>query len=166
MLARRGWLKPKASDAMPLRAFGRQATGQRCVSLLFQTTSPGCHQPTGLAVVLCHAVSPGTPAVASALAIRRSAMAEALTHISKALDLLACLPVSAERHQREFRLQLARAGALAQTSGWASAQMGEAYFRACELSRIVGEDEDAEKREKKRRKREREEAESRGGAAS
>src|SRR5262249_34812043 len=55
----------------------------RCVSLLFQTTSPGCHQPTGLAVVLCHAVSPATPAAASALAIRRSASSVPYQRLAK-----------------------------------------------------------------------------------
>jgi predicted ATPase len=64
-------------------------------------------------------------------------MAEAVAHISRALDLLARLPEDAERHRREFKLQLAQAGALAQMRGWASPQMGEAYSRACELLRIV-----------------------------
>ena len=51
-------------------------------------------------------------------------------HFTKALDLLASLPESPDRDRREFRLQLARAGALVQASGWASPQMGEAYSRA------------------------------------
>jgi len=76
---------------------------------------------------------------AGQLAIRRSAMAEAVAHFAKALGLLASLPESAERHREEFRLQLARAQALVQSRGWASPEMAEACSRACELSREVEE---------------------------
>jgi predicted ATPase len=69
------------------------------------------------------------------LAIRRSAMTEAIGHLTRALDLLETLPDDRQRNTFEFRLQLARAGALLQASGWASPQMGEAYSRARELSR-------------------------------
>jgi predicted ATPase/class 3 adenylate cyclase len=74
---------------------------------------------------------------AGQLALWRSAVAEAAVHFAKALDLLASLPVSTERYRQELRLQLARAGALFQARGWAAPQMGEAYSRAYELSRVV-----------------------------
>lgn len=74
---------------------------------------------------------------AGELAIRRSAMTEAVAHFTKALALLTRLPESAARQRREFRLQLEHAGALVRASGWASPQTGQAYSRACELSRVA-----------------------------
>jgi class 3 adenylate cyclase/predicted ATPase len=74
---------------------------------------------------------------AGQLAIRRSAMTEAVAHFSRALGLLMHLPENADRDRREFRLQLAHAGALEHSSGWASPQMGQAYSRAYELSQVV-----------------------------
>jgi class 3 adenylate cyclase/predicted ATPase len=74
---------------------------------------------------------------AGQLAIRRSAMTEAVAHFTRALDLLVRLPENADRHRKEFKLQLARAGALEQASGWASPQMGLAYSRAHALSHVA-----------------------------
>src|SRR6516164_7851763 len=76
---------------------------------------------------------------AGELAVWRSAMAEAVAHFTKALDLLTRLPESAHGKRKELALQLSLAGALTVTKGWASPQMGEAYARAYDLAREIGE---------------------------
>jgi predicted ATPase/class 3 adenylate cyclase len=76
---------------------------------------------------------------AGQLAIRRSAMAEAIAHITTALNLLATVPESAERSQREIDLQIALGGALIAAKGHAAPETGRAYARARELCRQVGD---------------------------
>ncbi len=71
-------------------------------------------------------------------AIQRSAMAEAVAHLTAALDLLAGLPETAEHQRKELELQVTLGGALHTAKGWASPEMGAAYARACEISRQVG----------------------------
>jgi predicted ATPase len=72
-------------------------------------------------------------------AIRRFAMAEAVAHLTAALQLLASLADGQEQLRTELELQLLLGGALLATKGWASAEMGNAYRRARELSRQVGD---------------------------
>ena len=67
---------------------------------------------------------------AGRLAVERSAMAEAVVHFGKALRSLADLPKSPQRRSRELALQLALAGTLTATKGWASREAGEAYAHA------------------------------------
>jgi predicted ATPase/class 3 adenylate cyclase len=76
---------------------------------------------------------------AGQLALRRSAMAEAIAHITKALSLLATLPESTERSEREIDLQIALGGALIAAKGHAAPETGRAYARARELCRQVGD---------------------------
>jgi class 3 adenylate cyclase/predicted ATPase len=77
---------------------------------------------------------------AGRLAVRRSAMAEAVAHFAAALELLASLPAAPERDRTELELRLALGAALNATRGWASPEMGRAYARARELCQELGED--------------------------
>jgi class 3 adenylate cyclase/predicted ATPase len=72
---------------------------------------------------------------AGQLAIRRSAMAEAIAHLTEALNLLASLPESAQRTEQEIDLQIALGGALIAAKGHAAPETGRAYARARELCR-------------------------------
>jgi class 3 adenylate cyclase/predicted ATPase len=68
----------------------------------------------------------------------RSAMAEAITQIRKALDLLHGLLDTPERQRTEIELQLALGGALIAAKGLATRDVVEVYARARELSERVG----------------------------
>ena len=68
----------------------------------------------------------------------RSAHDEAIAHLSKGLDLLAQLPESPARDDREIDLQLALGVPLAATRGYGSAEAIAAYTRACELCAELG----------------------------
>ncbi len=74
-------------------------------------------------------------------AIERSAQAEALTHLSKALDQLANLPKSRARDLQEIDIQILRAGVLRSTSGISGDATGEAYGRLRELCHRADETE-------------------------
>jgi len=76
---------------------------------------------------------------AGRLAVQRSTMGEAAAHFGKAIELLASLPTSPQRRSNELSLQLALAGALTATKGWASPEAGEVYARARELCREAPE---------------------------
>ena len=76
---------------------------------------------------------------AGRLAIQGSAMAEAVAHLTKALELLAGLADGWGRRQREFELQLTLGVALNAAKGWGSLDMGRAYARARELGRELGD---------------------------
>ena len=67
------------------------------------------------------------------------AYAEASTHFRKALQLLRKLPASAERDREELHLWLALGPALMSSSSWSAPKVGEAYERARDLARRVGE---------------------------
>jgi class 3 adenylate cyclase/predicted ATPase len=72
-------------------------------------------------------------------AVHRSAATEATAHFTKALTLLAGLPEGEQRDRRELALQLALAGTLMMAKGWSSSPTGDAYSRARELCRRVGD---------------------------
>jgi class 3 adenylate cyclase/predicted ATPase len=72
-------------------------------------------------------------------AVQRSAYAEAIPHLTTALELLKTLPDTSERTQQELSLQIALGPALITTKGWAAQEVGQAYARARELCRKVGE---------------------------
>jgi predicted ATPase/class 3 adenylate cyclase len=72
-------------------------------------------------------------------AARSGAMAEAIADFTKALGLLAGFAEGPQRDRRELALRLALARILLMAKGWASPEMGDAYLRARELSRRVGE---------------------------
>jgi class 3 adenylate cyclase/predicted ATPase len=72
-------------------------------------------------------------------AVRRSASVEAISHLTKALELLKTLPDTLERAQQELTLQLALGTPLMSTKGWANAEVARTYSRARELCQQVGE---------------------------
>jgi class 3 adenylate cyclase/predicted ATPase len=73
-------------------------------------------------------------------ALARSAMAEAIAHLSCGLAELERLPRDAGRQRREAVLQVSLASALAVAKGWTATETGRAYGRARELCATVGDD--------------------------
>jgi predicted ATPase len=65
----------------------------------------------------------------------RSAMAEAVAHLTEGLEALAALPVDAGRRRRELGLRLALGQASLAAKGFAAPETGRAYARARELCR-------------------------------
>ena len=72
-------------------------------------------------------------------AIDRSANEEAISHLSKGLELLKTLPDIPERTQQELMLQFALGAPLIATKGHAALEVEQTYRRARELCRQVGE---------------------------
>ncbi len=72
-------------------------------------------------------------------ASQSSAYVEAISHLTTGLELLKALPDTPERTQQELFLQLTLAQALTATKGFAASEVEQAYARALELSRRVGE---------------------------
>ena len=70
---------------------------------------------------------------------QRSANAEAITHLTTALELLKTLPDTLERAQQELTLQIALGPALITAKGWAAPEVERAYSRARALCQQVGE---------------------------
>jgi predicted ATPase len=66
-------------------------------------------------------------------ALARSAMIEATTHLTHALELLADAPPSAERDQQELELRVALGPALIAVRGYGALEVGKNYGRAREL---------------------------------
>jgi predicted ATPase len=71
-------------------------------------------------------------------AIERSAHVEAISHLTKGLELLMTLPDTAERTQQELTLQTALGGPLLTTKGFAAPEVERVYARAGELCQQVG----------------------------
>ena len=76
---------------------------------------------------------------AGQLASGRSALAEAVGHFGKALELLATLPDTPARAAQELDLLTAQGGALAAARGYSAAETGRVYARARELCRLLGD---------------------------
>jgi len=72
-------------------------------------------------------------------ASRRSANVEAVQHLTKGLALLAMLPETPARTQRELELQIALGPALTATKGMAVPEVEQTYARARALCAQVGE---------------------------
>src|SRR5262249_42392480 len=72
-------------------------------------------------------------------AVQRSANAEAITHLTTALELLNTLPDTPERVQHELGLHLTLGPALMSIRGFAAPEVGALYTRARELCRHVGD---------------------------
>ena len=72
-------------------------------------------------------------------AVQRSANAEAITHLTTALELLKTLPDTRERAQQELTLHLTLGVPLQATRGFASPEVRATYTRARELCQQVGE---------------------------
>jgi predicted ATPase len=72
-------------------------------------------------------------------AIQRSANAEAISHLRRALALLSDLPENVERVQLELALQTMIGVPLMATKGYAAAEVESTYARANELCQRIGE---------------------------
>jgi predicted ATPase len=72
-------------------------------------------------------------------AVQRSANAEAISHLTSALELLKTLPDTPERAQQELTLQITLGPTLMAAKGMATPEVGQAYARARELCQQVGE---------------------------
>ena len=72
-------------------------------------------------------------------ALRRSAPQEALTHLTKGLELLKLLPDTPERVQQEIALQMPLGLALMLAKGFGAPEVEHAYTRASELCRQLGD---------------------------
>ena len=71
--------------------------------------------------------------------LERSAYAEAISQLKQGLELLEALPDRPERVRQELSLRLALGSALTATRGYADPEVGDAYLRARELCRELGE---------------------------
>jgi class 3 adenylate cyclase/predicted ATPase len=71
--------------------------------------------------------------------LKRSAYAEAISHMKQGLELLDALPDPQERVKQELSLRLTLGSALMATRGYAGPEVGETYLRARELCRELGE---------------------------
>ena len=72
-------------------------------------------------------------------AVQRSANIEAVSHLTKGLELLKTLPDTPDRTQQELTLQIALGAPLRITKGFASPEVEKVYARARELSQQIGE---------------------------
>jgi predicted ATPase len=72
-------------------------------------------------------------------ALQQLAYAEAISHVTAAVELLETLPDTVERAQRELALQLTLARAIGDTQGLGAPAVGRAYARARALCQQVGE---------------------------
>lgn len=72
-------------------------------------------------------------------ATRRSAYVEAISHLSKGLELLKTLPDTPEYAQQELTLQITLGTPLIATKGYTTPEVEKAYSRALELCRRTGE---------------------------
>jgi len=72
-------------------------------------------------------------------AAQRSANEEAIAHLRRALALVATLPETRERNQRELGLQMAIGAPISAARGWSHPDYEGAYARARELAFQIGE---------------------------
>jgi adenylate cyclase len=72
-------------------------------------------------------------------AVRMSANAEAIVHLTGGLELLKTLPDTPERAERELALQLAVAVPIMTTRSWGAPEADQAYIRARELCEEIGD---------------------------
>jgi class 3 adenylate cyclase/predicted ATPase len=72
-------------------------------------------------------------------AAQRSAHAEAISHLTNALELLKTLPDAPERAQQELALHITLGPALSATKSWAAPEVERVYARARELCQQIGE---------------------------
>lgn len=73
--------------------------------------------------------------LAAQQALQRSEYQEAITHLSRGLELLQHLPGSLERIERELAMQIALGAALRNTKAFGAPDTEHAYLRALELCR-------------------------------
>src|SRR5688500_3929226 len=72
-------------------------------------------------------------------AVQRSAYAEAVCHFTQGLEVLARLPETPERRQRELDLQSRLGPALMVTKGWGAPEVQRTYDRARALCQHLGD---------------------------
>src|SRR5262249_3030553 len=72
-------------------------------------------------------------------AVQRSAHVEAISHLTKGLELLKTLPDTPARAQHEFTLRLALGTPLVATKSWASPDVERHYPQTRELGQQLGE---------------------------
>jgi class 3 adenylate cyclase/predicted ATPase len=72
-------------------------------------------------------------------ASQRSAHVEAISHLTRGLELLKALPDTPERARQELLLQIALGAPLIATKGYAAPEVGQAYSRARTLCQQLGE---------------------------
>jgi class 3 adenylate cyclase/predicted ATPase len=72
-------------------------------------------------------------------AVQRSAYAEAINHLTTALELLQTLPATPARTHQELALQIALGAALRASKGYTAPEVGHIYTRAWDLCQQVGE---------------------------
>ncbi len=72
-------------------------------------------------------------------AAERSAIEEAIGHLTRAIELLGALPETRERNQLELGLQMAIGAPLAAARGWGDPECERAYERARVLASQIGE---------------------------
>ena len=72
-------------------------------------------------------------------AVEHSAYAEAVSHLTTALDLLTALPETRERHRQELAVQMTLGMALGAPRGQAASEVERLYSRARALCEQVGE---------------------------
>jgi len=72
-------------------------------------------------------------------ALQRSAHVEAISHLTKGLEMLKTLPNTPERTQQELGLQLTLGIPLSATRGYAAPEVAHIYTRAQELCQHMGE---------------------------
>ncbi|MFO1048412.1 MAG: adenylate/guanylate cyclase domain-containing protein [Geminicoccaceae bacterium] len=77
--------------------------------------------------------------VAGQRALARSAMAESVTQLTHALELLAGLPAERDRDRQELDLLIDLGRALIASKGWAAPEVAETYERARELCSMEAE---------------------------
>jgi tetratricopeptide (TPR) repeat protein len=75
---------------------------------------------------------------AGQMAVDHSANVEAISHFTRALDLLKLLPPTPENAEVELALQISLAVPLASTKGWAAPEVRDVYARGQELCRQTG----------------------------
>src|SRR5262249_23769105 len=66
-------------------------------------------------------------------AVQRSAHVEAISHLTKGLELLKTLPETPERSQQELLLHIALGASLIATKGYAAPEVEQTYIRARQL---------------------------------
>jgi class 3 adenylate cyclase/predicted ATPase len=72
-------------------------------------------------------------------AVQHSANVEAVSHLTRGLELLKALPDTPERARQELALQIALGAPLIAAKGYAAPELEQAYGRALSLCRQVGE---------------------------
>ena len=129
---------------LSLLASDRQRLHQQLVRLLQEDfPAVAAAEPELMAFHCEHGGLPGEAVdylqKAGQRAMQRSALLEAVSHLTQALDLLLALPESPERLGRELALRLQVGAVLPAIQGWGSAEVGTNARRCVALCRELGD---------------------------